>query len=638
MPASNPTYTLWVSNYGNVYMAELAQLLANVLTDLQRDVSVRTAGLPKAVPNNVNLVIAPHEYFVLLRESHSAEQMLDAAAASVCLTTEQMGTHWFELGLQSCQSSPLILDINRSAADELRRRELPAVHLPLGYHSSLDRWHGDKNSIRGCDITVLAAITERREHFLAHACELWWDQRCELRLFSTYRPVTGPQPGFLVGQDKLNHLADSRILVNVHRSSLRYFEWLRMVEAISNGCLVASEESDGYEPLVPFEHFVEAPLDTLAEYALAISLDESWRANLASEAYDHLRSELDMTKAMARLLPAIEEAASSTAIHKRKNPLPNRRSDSPTGHLPSPTTNQSDLCDALDLHEQRTLASAKRLLSAERTTLRTLETIQSAIRYGQDVHIEVERTPAVKTVSPDISVVITLYNYGHQINEAIDSIAGSISVTPEVLVIDDHSTDNSVEIVRRMMAERPWLPITLIRKHANQGLSAARNTGFEMARCEYVFVLDADNYLYPNGLHTLREALDSSSAAFCYGIIDRFHNSAGRASTSLVSHLPWDPRFLTKGNYIDAMALIRRSAWDSVGGYDKVMDETFGGWEDFDLWLRFAAAGYEGLLVPTPVARYRIQEQSMLATFNLELESSMHHLRDKYPTLSWLGE
>jgi hypothetical protein len=67
---------------------------------------------------------------------------------------------------------------------------------------------------------------------------------------------------------------------------------------------------------------------------------------------------------------------------------------------------------------------------------------------------------------------------------------------------------------------------------------------------------------------------------------------------------------LQPGNYIDAMALVRKSAWAAAGGYDHVKH----GWEDFDFWARIAERGLFGVNVAEILADYRVHDRSMLHT------------------------
>src|SRR5262249_26472640 len=146
-------------------------------------------------------------------------------------------------------------------------------------------------------------------------------------------------------------------------------------------------------------------------------------------------------------------------------------------------------------------------------------------------------------------------------------------------------------------------------------LARARNLGLERSRGEFVFILDADNAIYPSALAELVRALqEDPGASFAYGIIEEFD---ARGSSDLRSWPAWDPRRFAYGNYIDAMALIRRSDVLELDGY--ATDPRLYGWEDFDLWCQFVDRGMRGVQVPNILARYRSSRLSMLSVTNIDL-------------------
>ena len=114
------------------------------------------------------------------------------------------------------------------------------------------------------------------------------------------------------------------------------------------------------------------------------------------------------------------------------------------------------------------------------------EIIQNAIQNSSDD----------LNVVPCITVIITLFNYEHHITECLDSVIQSqLSELPapiEILVIDDCSTDRSVEVVTQYCMGCSQ-SIRLVKKAINTGLADARNLGLKLARAPYVFILDADN-------------------------------------------------------------------------------------------------------------------------------------------------
>ena len=219
---------------------------------------------------------------------------------------------------------------------------------------------------------------------------------------------------------------------------------------------------------------------------------------------------------------------------------------------------------------------------------------------------EVETLSCHETGAPtDVAVVIPCHNYARFVGEALDSVAAQTGLSVELVVVDDCSTDDSVEVVGRWLRRRAgrFARALHLRTVVNSRLSLTRNAGFAAAEAAFVFPLDADNTLAAGCLHTLHARLLASHAAAAHPTIDRFDGDDRRVVAP-----PWDPDRLKHGNYIDAMALIRKSAWSHVGGYETLPL----GWEDYDLWCLFVEAGLWSEAVPEARARYRVHGRSML--------------------------
>ena len=133
--------------------------------------------------------------------------------------------------------------------------------------------------------------------------------------------------------------------------------------------------------------------------------------------------------------------------------------------------------------------------------------------------------------------------------------------------------------------------LKLVERADNAGLSDVRNQGLEEARAPFVLLLDADDALLPHGPASLYDALQSDpEAAFAYGLLARF----GLECEDLLGTEPWDPALFRHGNYVPVTcSLVRRTAWELVGGYtaEGLLEL---GWEDMDFWLRLAGAGQRG--------------------------------------------
>jgi glycosyltransferase involved in cell wall biosynthesis len=219
--------------------------------------------------------------------------------------------------------------------------------------------------------------------------------------------------------------------------------------------------------------------------------------------------------------------------------------------------------------------------------------------------------------NPCITVIITLYNYSQYINECLDSVANS-NVTKsgiEVLIVDDCSTDNSATIVEDYL-EKYDLPICLIKKWFNTGLADARNVGLEIANSPYVFILDADNWIYPHCLSILYEEIISNKAAAAYAQISQFDNDTRKEINRISCH-EWDLHKLVKQPYIDAMAMFNKDILLKIGGYSTdLIEYGWFGWDDYDLWLKLAQANYSCKFVPKVLSAYRVHTTSMINTTN----------------------
>ncbi len=217
--------------------------------------------------------------------------------------------------------------------------------------------------------------------------------------------------------------------------------------------------------------------------------------------------------------------------------------------------------------------------------------------------------------NPCISVIISLYNYSDYIRECIDSVCKSnlydLPGDIEVLIIDDFSTDSSVSIVEECLRETN-IPISLIKKYFNTGLADVRNIGLKLARSPYVFILDADNWIYPDCLSVLYREIKLSHCAATYGKIRRFENTTNK-DIDIVSCKEWNVDNLVKDPYIDAMAMFDKNIILEVGGYStELIEYGWFGWEDYDLWLKLAINGYSCKLVPEILSSYRLHPSSMI--------------------------
>ncbi len=625
---------VFVARRGNEFMRDIAMAFVEAAQSLGRVAILVTDDLP-CVDGSINLVVAPHEFFVL--NDATTEDLQRAAAACVCVCTEQPGTPWFRLSTEAARRGLLAFDINEHGAQAMRRAGVDAHRLPFGAVTSMSAGPSPERDI---DVLFMGSLDPRRGAALASLAPTLWSRHSEFRLFPFDRPVSATSPGVVFGEAKHQLLRRARVLVNIHRDRSNevapgsepaaYFEWVRMVEAMANGCVVVTEPSQDHQPLVAGVHFVSATLDSLSDAVADLLRNEPARHKIAIAAQQAVTVDLALPRALepalalieSTVLPALSAHVQSRAYRKGSWRLQEGRPGGPK---------------RLDVFRPYAsiLSRAKHIALAEGDALRRLEAAQSLLHHNAAQSIERTETVAyiasvAAGAAPEVSVLVTLYDYESLVTETLDSVLASIDTDFEVVIVEDHATDNSRAVAREYLARHPDVAMVLLAKNANEGLAAARNTGVDACRGAFVMVMDADNMVYPTCLRRLADALRlDPGAAFAYSALEDFG-----ASRNVRSAYAWSPEWLCAANYIDAQAMIRREVLHEVGGY-RTDDPLVFGWEDWELWLRVASHGDRGRLVPQMLGRYRVQAGSMIGLTNLWIDESLAHLRGLYPSLPW---
>lgn len=603
----------------NLFFVEVADALRHELSELGIRSTVRTDGFPPPVPERVYVVVPPHEYVALGGELPGNELL----ERTIFICAEQPGSSHFEENVQLAPLAGAVFDLSRWSIRELANHGISAEHFQLGYSPLWD--HFDRDRERDIDVLFMGCYSERRGRYLAGYADSLWCWRSRIILSDNSAPNWAPSARFLSGDEKWDALGRARVLINLHQDMAPYFEWHRVVQAISCGCVVVSEHSAEYQPLKPGTHFFSGEPENLLHLAQSLLEDEPRRRWHQEEAYRFLRAGLPLRQAAERVGDVATELA--------RRPLPASAS-APLGARAVPARHEPSF-DPPSVTQDHNVSALRAGMKDVRLDLlglrRQLERLEHALRGAPT-------TPslAVQAIShayvaarPRVSVLATVYNYADHIGGALESLVASRYRQFEVVVVDDASTDASARAVRAWMRAHPRVPATLLRHHTNRGLPHARNTALGFARGELVFILDADNRLYPHCLESLVAALDGDpDAAFAYGVHQRFTHMG---PWGLVNLFPWEPERLRAGNYIDAMALVRASVLRRVGGY--TTDPRLYGWEDFDLWCHLAELGERGVHVPEILARYRSARHTMLALTDLSASIAFSVLAERYPGL-----
>jgi Glycosyl transferase family 2 len=349
---------------------------------------------------------------------------------------------------------------------------------------------------------------------------------------------------------------------------------------------------------------------------------------MARGAYAALRESLPLSRSVERLVESAEGIVSRRrrAPAPVEAPLPELLVTPLDAEAPAAEQRYPEVTSDPDSADLRAALKESRLDFVE--LRRELERWRRESREGTLPVVAIDRASrAYAAAKPRVSVITPLYNYGGHIETALASVVRGDYADLELVVVEDGSTDDSLEAARRFIAEHEGVPTVLVRHPINRGLGAARNTGVDFARGEFCFMLDADNELYRHALGRLVARLDETpDAAAAYGMLERFSTAGPEA---LMSVFPWRVDRFRTGNYIDAMALWRRRELQHLGAY--TTDRRLYGWEDFDLWCRLAESGGRAELVQEIIARYRVTRHSMLTLTNISARAAVSVLIERYP-------
>lgn len=173
-----------------------------------------------------------------------------------------------------------------------------------------------------------------------------------------------------------------------------------------------------------------------------------------------------------------------------------------------------------------------------------------------------------------ISVVITCYNYGQYVGQAIESVLSQTLLPDEIIVINDGSTDDSLAAINKFKDK------VIVIDQKNCGVIVTKNKGLRLATSDWIIFLDADDYLDKNYTKRLYDEARKQNADLVYCGM-RF---VGQNDGAFESR-PFSSRSLRRGNYINNSALMRRQLVLDIDGYKKNMDF---GYEDWELYLNLA--------------------------------------------------
>jgi glycosyltransferase involved in cell wall biosynthesis len=210
--------------------------------------------------------------------------------------------------------------------------------------------------------------------------------------------------------------------------------------------------------------------------------------------------------------------------------------------------------------------------------------------------------------SPAVSVVMSAYNGERFLREAVESILRQTFSDFELIVVDDGSTDATPPILAEYAAADPRV---VVHRQPNQGPAAALNCGIGFARAPLIARIDADDVALPTRLECQSRFLSEHETVAVVGGAVTFMDESGRPFANVqypLSDADIRERFTNSNPFADPAVMLRRDAFERVGGYRPIFSAS----EDLDLWLRISER-YKMANLPECVVRYRVHGKQLTA-------------------------
>ncbi len=221
---------------------------------------------------------------------------------------------------------------------------------------------------------------------------------------------------------------------------------------------------------------------------------------------------------------------------------------------------------------------------------------------------------------PLVSVLMTVYNREKYLAEAIESVLSSTYDNWELIIVDDRSSDKSVEIAQKYSNNDKRIKVYI--NEVNLGQFRNRNKAATLATGKYIKYLDSDDLIYPHGLEVMVNAIEKFPTAG-FATQNTKHEENNPYPIFLNKIIAFEKHFLNYPFLISGPSgvIFRKKAFDEVGGFDS--DNAYVG-SDTELLLKMACL-YDVVLFPPALIWWRQHDQQ---AFQLGKKNNEYILND----------
>ncbi|GHU17458.1 glycosyl transferase [Spirochaetia bacterium] len=203
-----------------------------------------------------------------------------------------------------------------------------------------------------------------------------------------------------------------------------------------------------------------------------------------------------------------------------------------------------------------------------------------------------------------VSIIMPNYNNGRFIGSAIESVIAQTYKNWEMIIVDDCSSDNSIEIIKKYQDRDPRIRLFSTESPSGSPVKP-RNIGIEKAKGRYIAFLDSDDLWLPDKLECQIKLFDNRNVAIVYSNYEKITETGTRNGRVINSPEHLDYKQLLKGNSIGCLTAVY-----DVLKVEKIFFSKFYH-EDYVLWLTVLRLGYIASNINKVGALYRVRQNSV---------------------------
>lgn len=229
----------------------------------------------------------------------------------------------------------------------------------------------------------------------------------------------------------------------------------------------------------------------------------------------------------------------------------------------------------------------------------------------------------------DLSIIVTTYNYGHYIEETVDSIINQLShdLDFEIIIVNDGSIDDTESRLEKYLDSENFSLINI----ENSGIEIASNIGFEASNSEFVVRLDADDKLKPNYMRDIQEFL-SESQDVIYGDYSTIDKNGVIIKNVILPDFDED-EINERGDFLASGTIYRKSLIKQVGFYNTNVQNC--GLENYELLLQLFKKNVRFKKLNCSLFEYRIHDSSVSTTKRKSIVAYGNELARKFGLVSY---